>query len=88
MACMQWLESIGVVTLRCLWALQNDLKHNEAKFSMILMNIGVQVPRLLWRSGNFCALRYLHNQGPKARGCVNCVEIEPRYRIAGNFRGY
>ena len=25
------------------------------------------------------SLRYLHKQGPKARGCVNRVETEPRY---------
>ena len=25
------------------------------------------------------SLRYLHNRGPKARGCVNRVETEPRY---------
>ena len=24
------------------------------------------------------SLRYLHNRGPKARGCVNRVETEPR----------
>ncbi len=25
------------------------------------------------------SLRYLHNRGLKARGCVNSVETEPRY---------
>ena len=34
------------------------------------------------------SLRYFHNRGPNARGCINRVETEPRYITDLYHMGY